>query len=326
MALLQPQLRCLLVMTLVWWTSGCGSFKAANAAELPLLDVGGFTWAENLVFDLYPGRSELFVSDAVIGGIWRIVLTPSGQKYEREMIVGGAEIKGINGLAMNEDSTVLFANAKLTDGNRTVVLAVNPVDGSWKILSKLAHMGNGLAYDYRTGYLYMPYEGDEIPALGAVYVVDTLGVYPTSIVVSHLESADGCRISFNTNTLYISNVIEGRLNLFSLPTDRSAPPQLTFLRSFKAPGMKMLDDFALDDTLNLIWGADFLAGNVVRFNADGSGNGTVVVSGLLNPTSVQIGAGSDFNSTSIYITEGGGLVPIERNRRVLESRGQVPLS
>ena len=88
--------------------------------------------------------------------------------------------------------------------------------------------------------------------------------------------------------------------------------------------MKFLDDFALDWQQNLIWGADFATGRVVKFNADGTSSaGEIVVSGLLNPTSVQIGAGDNFNHTSIYVTEGGGVPGFNTDRRVVEVRGQV---
>lgn len=38
------------------------------AADLPLLNFEGFSWAENLAFD---GLGNLFVTDAVRGELWR---------------------------------------------------------------------------------------------------------------------------------------------------------------------------------------------------------------------------------------------------------------
>lgn len=53
--------------------SGLGAVSA-----LPLLEVSGFSWAENLAFD---GRGSLFVSDVATGELSRIYLC--GKKIYR---------------------------------------------------------------------------------------------------------------------------------------------------------------------------------------------------------------------------------------------------
>ncbi|MDP2435335.1 MAG: SMP-30/gluconolactonase/LRE family protein [archaeon] len=304
----------------------------SEATELPLLNVSGFTWAENLAFDLSPGRSQLYVSDAGTGFLWRIFLNGGGSGYEAEVL---AKFGQVNGLQMAANNTVLYACVKIGSSaglakGQTAVVAVDvsqPAGSgaqSWRVVADLPAMGNGLALHEATQMLYTTYEADEIPGAGSVYAVDTLGLLPVQLVATGLQGTDGCRIDPSSDTLYVSDVVAARLDLFKLPTSRQGNMTLSLLRSFKAPSMKFLDDFALDWQQNLIFGADFATGRVVKFNADGSSSsGEVVASGLLNPTSVQIGAGSSFNHTSIYVTEGGGIRGINTDRRVLEFRGLV---
>jgi hypothetical protein len=93
---------------------------------------------------------------------------------------------------------------------------------------------------------------------------------------------------------------------------------------YQAPGMTMLDDMSVwsgfcASNTSMLYAADFWAGNIVSANADGSGPGTVLVSGLYNPTSVRPGRGPGFDSgRKLFITEGGGLFPWITSRRVWE--------
>ena len=296
-------------------------------SELPLLNITGFTWAENLAFDTTPGRSQLYVSDAGTGTIWKIYLNSAGDAYQKAAL---AQFSRTNGLQMSANSTYLYANVMVENSDKSTYFAVATVNpalstNNWKILSQIPLMGNGLALHEVTSLLYLTYEGNEIPGAGKVYMVDTLGQIPVTEVVSGLQGTDGCRIDPLNHWLYISDVVAATLNVYQLPTSRSqATANLTLVAHFKAPGMKFLDDFALDWQQGLIFGADFATGRVVRFPSTGTpSTGTVVASGLLNPTSVQIGTGASFNHTSIYVTEGGGVPHFNTDRRVIEFRGQV---
>ena len=53
---------------------------------LPLLEVDGFGWAENLCFD---GLGSLFVSEMTGGKLHRIWLSDDGQSYNKEIHLDG---------------------------------------------------------------------------------------------------------------------------------------------------------------------------------------------------------------------------------------------
>jgi hypothetical protein len=173
--------------------------------------------------------------------------------------------------------------------------------------------GNGLALDYTTQVLYSPTEGDFLPGHGVILYYslanNTGGVYKHS-----LNAADGAQIDQQRRLLYVSEVLAGKVLVYALESGE-------LVRHFKAPGVTWLDDFALSPDGTQVYGADFRRGRVVRFASDGSGSGEVLASGLGQTTSVRFAGGPDFNHTSVFASEGGGLSPLLRNRAVVEIRG-----
>jgi hypothetical protein len=77
----------------------------------------------------------------------------------------------------------------------------------------------------------------------------------------------------------------------------------------------------------ILYGADWTGKSVLQFTLDGNdGNGTADIVALQPPegvhlyelTSVRRGKGLEFDPSSLYITEGGGVLPSQTNRRVLQ--------
>lgn len=90
-----------------------------------------------------------------------------------------------------------------------------------------------------------------------------------------------------------------------------------------------MDDYTLTQDGSTLVGADFWNGNVVAFPAAGGGSLDIMLRHLSNPTSVRWGCttgdDSPFPTTSLYVTEGGGLDPATtRNRLVLELSRVTP--
>ena len=65
--------------------------KAAGPADLPMLEVGGFSWAENLVFD---GNGGLFASEYHRGELIRIQLCEDGASYCQAVHLSGFDNLG----------------------------------------------------------------------------------------------------------------------------------------------------------------------------------------------------------------------------------------
>lgn len=137
------------------------------------------------------------------------------------------------------------------------------------------------------------------------------------LAIGQQESSDGCRVDNDNNLLYFSDVLAARVSVYDLNPSTGAVIARNV--TFSAPGMQMLDDFCLDSTGELIYAADFHNGTVVVFNADGSSTEPYyLMEGVTTPTSVRFGAGDSFNSSCVYVSEGGALIPEIKDREVLQ--------
>jgi len=279
----------------------------------PFLDLDGFSWAENLAFD---GKGNLFVSDTEVGALYRIVLSDDGLSYVKSQYITDEYLTKIDGLTMGPSQDILLASARIKPSNAPWLIEVNTnVVGEFTPIVPLPVLGNGLAYYNRSGMVYTTYEGDFLPGKGVVYMVD-IQKNQTTVAADGLEAADGCYIDQERGLLYISEVVIGRVICFQIESDNS----LTEINRFFAPDMTMLDDMTLSADGSQIYAADYSAGNVVVFNADGtSTTGYWLMSDLVNPTSVRFESGMGFNSSCVYVTEGGGYTKRVTNRRVIQS-------
>lgn len=288
-------------------------FCTVGSYGFPVLDITGFTWAENMAFD---GKGNLFVSDTGIGAVYRIALSQDGSEYEKYTHISVGQLSKIDGLAMGPNENILYGSARIKEKSWLIEIDTN-TPNEFRTLVELPTLGNGLAYNNKTGMLYTTNEGLFLPGNGKVYLID-ISKNMTTVVAEDLEGADGCEIDISRQYLYISEVLGGRVIRYTINSDNSITENLRYF----APSMKMLDDFCLSSDGSLIYGADYEAGNVVIFNSDGSSRrGDILMENLLNPTSVRFSVGPGFNSSVVFVSEGGSLDIINppANRSVLQS-------
>jgi hypothetical protein len=301
-----------------------------NLTEL----AAGFNWAENIWFD---GLGGMYIADDFAGKVYKLT-RPSygGPVTKQEWLSGFHNVLGINKVFGSLDmmyavvafDTPCAVNGSVPDVNATTfgIITFNttaPGDYSTFVCTPL--IGNGLAVNEKDGRgtLYSPSEGDFLPKKGMWFAIDP----PTRQVekaVSGLYSADGAYLDQQTQLLYVSEVALGTILVYNV----SQLGEYPLVHSFHAPGCMMVDDFCVlymdasgapSPSQPYMFAADFLAGAVVAFAADGQGSNTVLASGLLFPTSVRSGTGPGWdNPHSVYVSEGGSFVPSQATGRVWE--------
>jgi hypothetical protein len=124
-------------------------------------------------------------------------------------------------------------------------------------------------------------------------------------------TADGAIIDQTRHLLYVSEVVTARIIAFNLTNHQQ-------VYNYKIRGAVSLDDMDVTSDGSELFGADFRNRTVIRWPANGSGYATIQATNLKAPTSVRFGRGSTFNSSHIYVSEGGGLTKLQTNRSVIE--------
>eukprot|EP00008_Paramoeba_atlantica_P005088 CAMPEP_0201481922 /NCGR_PEP_ID=MMETSP0151_2-20130828/6179_1 /ASSEMBLY_ACC=CAM_ASM_000257 /TAXON_ID=200890 /ORGANISM="Paramoeba atlantica, Strain 621/1 / CCAP 1560/9" /LENGTH=312 /DNA_ID=CAMNT_0047864335 /DNA_START=81 /DNA_END=1019 /DNA_ORIENTATION=+ len=291
------------------------------SSELPQLDVGGFSWAENQAFD---SQGNLFVSDTTQGIIYRIFLDRNYNTYNRTSHTTG--FASVNGIVYDEEDSVLYA-CVTPKGGSPAMASVDPVhENSWKSIASMPLMGNGLAWDGE--FLYSTNEGNFIPGNGVIMRTNpSAGI--TSYAVKNLDSADGCQI-LNFYYLYISEVLTATFRVFDI-----GGSVIKEICNFVAPpGVQSIDDFTFSADGSYIYGADYRNGTLVKIENQCAHVSSVgkkqtfatndvdyIMQNLVNPTSVYFppSGSTFFNTSSVYVSEGGALISSIKNRKVLES-------
>jgi len=286
---------------------------AVVCVSLPTLDVRGFSWAENLVFD---ANENLFVSDTTTGILWRIYLAADRLNYRKDEHISAGSFNKINGLTVSQDGQTLYAVVELAaDKNGYLVQIDTNATNSFEILVQTPKVGNGLALHYSSGLFFTTNEGDFVIEQGRIYAID-VARNQTSEAAKFLNGADGCAIDQGNNWLYISEFLGGKIVQYEIRSDGN----LRRHNDFSVPGVKSIDDFCLGSNNTQIIGADYQNGTVVIFNADGSSSASyLLMDSLISPTSAKFGVGKDFDNDAVYVTEGGALLAFRRDRRVLQS-------
>ena len=296
-----------------WFTlglSGLALMTTGSTAYSAVVNVDGFSWAENLVFDHEGG---LFASDATTGEIWRIALAGSGE-YERTLVASG--FSGALGLAFLEDGGLLYAAVSTSDDDAPYqVVSIDLHTSVTTTIVSLPYTPNGLEADPATGLLYATTEGNFIPGQGEVYEINPETTeYAT--VMSGLWAADGAAIDVENRRLYVGEVISGWIHILDLDSGELLPS----FRGLKGTRLQFLDDFeVLPGGTDLI-GADFAGGDIVRIpiGEDLRGRPDVLAKNLTSPTAVVIGRPPHFSAGSIFVAEGGGITSNTTDRRVIE--------
>lgn len=295
---------------------------------LPLLEVAGFGWAENLCFD---GMGNLFVSEMTGGKLHRIWLCDDGQSYCKDVHIEG--FKNIGGLAVSPDGQTIYAAVTFEDKTNGIVASPTTPSSpgaGYSVIAKTSSKPNGM--QLFNGVFYCTEEGGA-RGNGSVFTVD-LATGTEQLVQSGLN-ADGAWINPTTGRLFIGQVQSMEIIVYDVtvspPVSQGTWPGPS--GKFKMPGLQLLDDLTLaskggegDITgpKTELFGADWIGKRLLKFTLDGT-----IVETMSPPkgvelkelTSVRWGKGPGFDANSVYVTEGGGLTEHVKNRRVI----QIPL-
>lgn len=307
------------------------AFLGACVADLPLLNVSGFGWAENLAFD---GHGSMFVSEHSRGEMIRINLCKDGTDYCQAVHLSG--FKNIGGLSISPDGNTIYAGVTFEDKSTHIVSTstaqVN--NGQYSTIAKTSNQCNGM--QLFNSILYCTSEGG-VKGDGYVFTVD-LATGTEQVVYTNLN-ADGAWINPLTQHLFVGQVESMKVAVFNIS---STSRDVIFAGNFagpggqiKHPGLSILDDLTLaspggesesdgDDSKGIgstqLFGADWLGKKLLRFSLDGSSMEEVPVPAgikLKELTSVRWGKGPGFDEKSVYVSEGGGFKGIT-NRSIVQ--------
>lgn len=302
----------------------------AGACDLPTLNVDGFSWAENLVFD---GLGGLFVSDAVKGELSKIELCvdPNGVSTYCSNVYLKDGLRSLGGLSVTADGKTLYAGASLDD--KTAVIISTPTsnnpDGTYEIVAKPTTKPNGLAFDESNGIFYYTTEGS-VTDPGKVVAVN-LKTGTETVVQPDVKGADGAWLDVASGLLFVGELFTKKIWVLNVTVPDAVVPLGHYVGLGDALGHKdMLDDITLmspgqvaspiEDTVLL--GCDWTGKSIKSFKLNG-GDVTSLplpagVDSIYQPTSVRWGKGPGFCPNSVYFTEGGGVTKKQTSRRVLQ--------
>lgn len=298
---------------------------------LPLLEMDGFGWAENLCFD---GLGSLFVSEMTGGKLHRIWLNDDGQSYNKEIHLDG--FKNIGGLAVSGDGKTIYAAVTFADKTNGIVSTPTSSNGgngarTYSIVGKTSSKPNGM--QLHLGTFWCTEEGG-VGGNGSVFTVD-LATGKETLVHSGIN-ADGAWINPATGSLFVGQVKSMNVAVFDIAAN---PPVFKGnfpgpSSQFKMPGLQLLDDLTLaarggesseaTGPKTELFGADWLGKRLLKFTLDGSSVETVTTPKgveLKELTSVRWGKGPGFDANSVYVSEGGGLTEHVKSRRIV----QIPI-
>lgn len=298
--------------------------QVVTVRSLPLLNIDGFTWAENLAFD---GLGNLFVSDAVQGKLQRIFLCESGTSYCNVTHLSEG-LRDIGGLQISPDGLTIYAGATLANRSNSIISAsTSSTDGSFEVISITKNKPNGMACDWANNILYYTDEGTGSEDGGTLTAFD-LTYGNEMIIKDHITGADGAWMDSTKNLLYVGELLTMKVMVFN--TSSSLAQYVDEYDGLSSLGLPhMLDDFTLERsgsneelTDTVLFGADWTGKAVWKFPLGGSDEPVLLSPPagveLFEPTSVRWGHGPGFDPKSLYVTEGGGIVPSMTNRRVLQ--------
>jgi hypothetical protein len=235
--------------------------------------------------------------------------------------------KRVGGLSITPDGTEIFFGFTLHNGSMGIgrVSTAANASGTYEPVTLLPHQPNGMQADWERGVLYCTAEGDEVGSKGFVTAYDLAkGTY--TFVTTNLTGADGAWLDENAGLLFVGQLVTKRIWVYDV-VRREEVGLFEGLHSL-SPLAHLLDDFTLLNGTSsslgstVIAGADWLGKQVLLFPIDASAAPRVLPppSGITlhQPTSVRYGKGKGWSSTSLYISEGGGILASQTNRRIIE--------
>ena len=286
----------------------------------------GFSWAENLHFD---GQGNLFVSDFRKGHLVRVWWDAATQSYAQEIHLQQGFHRFLGIASTPGDPWVYVVAQQAASSEYVVVKTMATQPERFEVVAYLKGMGNGLAM--HDGFLYTAMEGDFLPGEGRVFRIDPWNGNVT-LLNGALWSADGVYILQvdAQPVLLVSQLLDARLWAFDVSTNQSLGriaevQHHTWMDDFCAVQVKNLHAAGNRPTLQ-VYGAGFLRGEVVTFQTPlppPESNTSrpvmsVIADGFKSPTSVRPGTGKGFRSTSLYVSEGGGLFASDSDRSIIE--------
>lgn len=300
-------------------------FAVVMSNSLPLLNMDGFSWAEQLVFD---GRGNMFVSEAVRGELWKLNLCKEDSNAYCSEIYLTEGFKQFGGLAVSPDGLTLYAGVTLEDDSKALISVPTTGNTTYTIVAITKNQPNGLQGDFKTNTLYYTDEGTGSEVGGTLCSIN-LDTATEAVVKDHIDMADGLWYDATTQLMYVGWLLSMEISVFSLSTGVPVLVQ-DFAGCSSLDNVKhMLDDITLltsntDMGQTLLLGADWTGRAIQLFSLDGSSISSVATPEgltLKEPTSVRWGQGPGFDPQSIYVTEGGGATARQTNRRVV----QIPM-
>ena len=310
----------------------CLAFFSQASTDVPMLVFPGFAWAENLAFD---GLGSLWVSEAVRGELWKINLNKNSTAYEGRVYLSNG-VSQFGGLQVSPSGTEIYAGVTLKD--KSYALIVVPTTdriGSFKIITQTKHQPNGLACDWDNNMMYYTDEGTNSDEGGTVHAIN-LTTGTESLVMSHIPGADGAWFDKASKKLFIAELVSKKILTFDTSSGVAVFEKKFIGLNETYNLLHIIDDIVLysgcegnaigDSCVPRMLGADWTGKAIRLFGIDGSNVSTVCPPDgitLLEPTSVRWGAGPGFDASSIYFTEGGGIVGKETNRRVVQIKMPV---
>lgn len=292
-------------------------------STLPMLNVDGFAWAENLAFD---GLGGLFISEAVSGQLWRISYDIQSKNYTSSIHITKG-FKQFGGLSVTPDGHSIYAGVIFSDKTYGIIntstkpVLIGQLQQDYTIITQdMEHLCNGMMLVPNDNAIYGTSE------TGSLTRIDLLTGKHYD-VTNDLLKPDGLWYDEKTNLLFIGELVTKKMKVFNVTSQTLLP---TYYDAVSSIGkIHLIDDLMVIsenvDINNLgatkIVAADWTGRQVIEFTMDGSWHKIITPpEGITfnEPTSVRKGKGFGFDSNSYYITEGGGIDRKFTNRRVLQ--------
>lgn len=297
--------------------------NSVAADELPMLNMDGFSWAENLVFD---GLGGLFVSDAVRGEVWKIELCQNATSYCGSVYLSEG-FKQAGGLSVSGDGKTVYVGVTMDDDSHSILSAsTTGADGHYDVvISGLKKQPNGMAFDNIHQNLYCTDEGKGSDEGGTLWAVNVASGTQT-LIKDQIPWADGCWLDADTGVLYVGELLSMKIMTFRVSETSGLPEYVGESEGLSGSGIThMLDDITVlkrgdsPETTTLL-GCDWTGKEVKIFQVNGESVSTLETPGIdmYQPTSVRWGRGPGFDENSVYITEGGGATKHQKKRRVFQ--------
>lgn len=307
-------------MSIIFVVMICFAGLSAVYADLPMLSIDGFAWAENLHFD---GLGGLFVSESVLGQLFRISYNASSNSYVRTTHISQG-FKQFGGLAVTADGQILYAAVVFEDKSFGVIaVSTKPLprgDQTYTVVARgLPSLCNGMALVAGYGALFGTSE------TGTLTRID-LASGNSSIVTADLAKPDGLWFDESSGLLFIGELVTKKMRIFDTLLGDFIPGE--FAAASALGSLHMIDDLQVVGTVDRtalgstrITAADFTGKQVIVFRLDGQDLQSVPAPPgitLFEPTSIRRGSGPGFDASSYYVTEGGGATRLMTERRVLQ--------